>query len=124
MNQLNFALTKSHKTNNQPIPIFNASLEVEPLFYTIKQAATIIGFDPGTLRNWISLSEKKKKNCPFETTKKGGKRLILISSFNNFLARRDEVESSSAEFQSKNQARGRGRPRNIQREHNQLANQS
>lgn len=116
MNQLNAAVNNTRKTNNQPIPIFNANLDVEPLFYTVKQAATIMGFDPGTLRNWISLSEKKRKPCPFETTKKGGKRLILISSFNEFLTTCDEDVSSTAGFQSREQPRGRGRPRNVAHE--------
>lgn len=118
------SVNKTRKTN-QPIPIFNANLNVEPLFYTIKQAAIIMGFDQGTLRNWISLSEKNAgKHCPFETTKKGGKRLILISSFNDYLARRDEGVSSSAEIQSHENPRGRGRPRNTYKEQVQLANQN
>ena len=116
MNQLNIALNKTHKTNNQPTPIFNANLDVEPLFYTVKQAAKIMGFDPGTLRNWISISEKYKDNsCPFETVKKGGKRLILISSFNEYLKLNDEANICIFDEIQSNKPKGRGRPRNSQK---------
>ena len=118
INQLNAVVNNTRKTNNQPIPIFNANLDVVPLYYTVKQAATIMGFDPGTLRNWISISEKYKDNsCPFETVKKGGKRLILISSFNDYLKLNNETDiciCGKIEIES-NKPKGRGRPRNSQK---------
>lgn len=117
MNLLN-SVNKTHKTN-QPIPIFKASLDVEPLYYTVKQAATIMGFDQGTLRNWISLSEKNAgKRCPFETTKKGGKRLILISSFHEYLEQSEETDIYDGGEIESNKPIARGRPRNTQKPNN------
>lgn len=115
--QLNNAVSSKLISTNQPTPIFNVSLAVEPIYYTVKQAAAIMGFDLGTLRNWISEFERGTSQCLFVTAKLGGRRLVLISSFHEYLERRD-TDNSDVECQP--ESRGRGRPRNKSKD--QLAN--
>lgn len=114
--QINSAVNSTLKSSKQPSPIFNANLDVEPRFYTIKQAAIVMGFDPGTLRNWISEFERGTRKPLFDTTKKGGRRLVLISSFHEYLERRERDTDNSDEVECQSESRGRGRPRNKSRE--------
>jgi hypothetical protein len=115
MTQINTAV----ESTIHPTPIFNASLAVEPIYYTVKQAASIMGFDHGTLHNWISAFERGKKPRLFVTTKRGGRRLILISSFHEYLDGHDKDNSHDA-VECQQESRGRGRPRNKSKD--QLAN--
>lgn len=126
MNQLisiSKSVSNTLKPSKLPIPIYNANLNVEPLYYTVKQAALVIGFDAGTLRNWISEFERGTRKRLFETTKKGGRRLVLISSFHQYLEGRDtDTDNSDDDVECQPASRGRGRPRNKSKD--QLVNQN
>lgn len=98
--------------------VANQSVTPEPQFYTVKQAAAILGCETQTIRNKISQDQ-----LPFETKKIFGKRLIVVSSLKKYL---EDGEGSdqplSVSDEGVRQKRGRGRPRNVAKENTTLNN--